>query len=104
MSDNLEHCPNCDHPVDQPINDIWKDPNVKEALKDGRGADDIWVIYCPKCGRAGYYNQGSTFYCRFCNRGWRCSDTFLENHEPVTLADTVTEPTAGYDNETKGKL
>lgn len=103
------HCPNCDHRLDEPINDIWKDPNVKAALKDGRSAEDISVLSCPKCGRWGYYNQGSHFWCRFCKQGWRCC---TEGEEPPTdlpymyfdgftsLADTVTETTDGYDNQT----
>ncbi len=80
------------------MSDIWKDPNVKAALKDGRQPDDIAVLSCPKCGRWGYYNQGSHFYCRHCRAGWYvCSD---DEEPPVdrpcmrpdgftTLADTV---------------
>lgn len=103
MSDNeqplgKEYCPNCDHDLEQPINDIWKDPMVKEALKDGRNADDIWVIRCPTCNRYGYYNQGSHFSCRFCKESWRIDVETFE--EPVTLADTVTKVTDGYDNQT----
>ena len=30
--------------------DIWKDPRVVDALKDGRSADDIMILDCPKCG------------------------------------------------------
>lgn len=26
--------------------DIWKDPRVVEALKEGRGADDIMILDC----------------------------------------------------------
>lgn len=88
--------------------DIWKDPMVKAALKDGRSADDIAVVSCPKCHRWGYYNEGSHFSCRFCNRTWYvCSedqeprpglDMTLDGH--TTLADTVTVTTDGYDNET----
>lgn len=84
-----------------PINDIWKDPNVSEALKDGRSADDIMVIRCPECNRLGYYNQGQVFSCRFGCGSWYCNELFLERNEPVTLADTVTEVTDGYDNESK---
>lgn len=104
------HCPNCDHRLDKPINDIWKDPNVKLALKEGRSADDIMVIDCPKCNRYGYWNQGQYFFCRFCNLEFYCADDdhpgplgirkiFMEN--AITLADTVTVPTDGYDNETQ---
>lgn len=105
------HCPNCDHPLTEPINDIWKDMNVRAALKDGRTPDDIAVLSCPKCGRWGYYNQGSTFWCRFCRQGWEC---LSEGDDPpadrqyllldgfTTLADTVTVTTDGYDNQTLG--
>lgn len=105
-----EPCPNCDHPPDVPINDIWKDPNVKAALKEGRPAEDIAVLSCPKCNRWGYYNQGSRFWCRFCKQGFYCCS---EDEFPPTdarpylyldgfrsLADTVTVTTDGYDNET----
>jgi len=102
-------CPNCDHPLSEPINDIWKDPQVKEALKEGRPADDIAVLDCPECGRWGYYNQGSHFSCRFCDKTW---SVLCEGEEPtegvphlfadsfISLADTVTETTEGYDNRT----
>lgn len=84
--------------------DIWKDPAVKAALKEGRPPDDIAVIACPKCGRWGYYNQGSHFYCRLCRRGWYvCSEgedpptdrpfLYLDGH--TTLADTVSDPVEG---------
>lgn len=62
--------------------DIWKDPAVKLALKEGRRANDIAVLDCPKCGMWGYYNQGSSFSCRFCDQTWRIT----EDMEPVTLA------------------
>lgn len=41
----------------------WDDPNVKAALADGRGAGDIALLWCPHCGQAGYWNQGSHFTC-----------------------------------------
>lgn len=95
--------------MSRPINDIWKDPNVKAALKEGRSADDIAVVRCPKCDRWGYYNEGSHFFCRFCRRGWRVlsEDEPRPDHIPsmridghVTLADTVTVTTDNYDNQT----
>jgi len=79
------------------VNDIWKDPRVKEALKS-RGAEDIAVLACPRCGELGYYNQGSHFTCRFCKQTWSCC---TEDEEPPadrpylylddvrTLADTL---------------
>ena len=60
------------------MSDIWKDPNVKAALKS-RPPDDIAILSCPTCGADGYYNQGSHFTCRFCKRTWYvCS----EDEEP----------------------
>lgn len=108
--DEAVHCPNCDHQPSKPINDIWKDPNVKAALKEGRPAEDIAVLSCPKCGRFGYYNQGSSFWCRFCEQSFYCC---AEDEEPpdrphvyldgfTSLADTVTVTTDGYDNVTLG--
>jgi hypothetical protein len=96
--------------ADQLPNDIWQDHGVKGALKSGRDATDIAVLRCPRCDRWGYYNQGSSFFCRFCKEGWYCCS---ENEEApadrqylrlegfTTLADTVTEPTDGYHNETQ---
>lgn len=90
--------------------DIWKDPNVKAALKEGRSPDDIMVLDCPKCGRYGYWNQGQGFFCRFCNFSFLCVNddhpgplgvrkVFTEH--AITLADTVTITTDGYNNETQ---
>src|SRR5208282_5664126 len=102
-------CPNCGHHLTEPINDIWKDPNVQLALKDGRAPNDVAVLFCPKCGKCGYYNQGSHFYCRFCKQEYYC---ISEGEEPptgfpwlrlddhTTLDDTVTECTEGYNNHT----
>jgi hypothetical protein len=96
-------------PCDEPINDIWKDPNVQAALKDGRPAEDIAVLSCPKCSRWGYYNQGSHFWCRFCKQGWHCVTEGEEAPDDrqymyldgfTSLADTVTVTTDGYDNMT----
>lgn len=92
-------------------NDIWQQLEVKQALKEGRPADDIAVLSCPDCGRWGYYNQGSGFSCRFCNKSWLClaegewqpdgvACIRLEEEGFTTLADTVTETTDGYHNET----
>lgn len=78
--------------------DIWKDPAVKCALKEGRFVDDIRVMECPKCNLWGYYNEGSSFSCRFCDRTWRVTTEMAE--DSITLADTVTVTTDGYHNET----
>lgn len=91
------------------VNDIWKDPEVRAALKDGRAATDIAVLACPKCGRWGYYNQGSHFWCRFCKQGWYCCSEeetppldrqYMRADSFTSLADTITVPTDGYENET----
>lgn len=92
-------------------NDIWRDVNVKARLKEGIPAEDIGVLSCPKCGRWGYYNQGSSFWCRFCDQSFYCCS---EDEEPpdrpyvmldgfTSLADTVTDPTDGYYNETRNR-
>jgi hypothetical protein len=58
----------------KPEKDIWKTPEVKAALQS-RPADDIAVLACPRCGEWGYYNEGSHFSCRFCERTWYvCSE------------------------------
>lgn len=91
-------------------NDIWKDPCVKEALKAGRPAHDIDCLRCPKCNRLGYYNDGSHFSCRFCDLTWYVlsdgekpprGSRFMRADDLVTLADTVTETTSGYHNQTQ---
>jgi len=78
--------------------DIWKDPSVKAALKEGRPADDIMVLACRKCGQWGYYNQGSHFYCRHCKIGYAVlsegeepgdTEPIVYASEAITLADTV---------------
>jgi hypothetical protein len=84
--------------VSKPVNDIWKDPMVQESLKDGRTPNDIAVMSCPKCGRYGYYNEGSHFSCRFCKKHWHVTSEMAD--EAIRLDDTVTETTEGYDNET----
>lgn len=89
--------------------DIWKDPAVKEALREGRSANDIVVLRCPDCNQYGYYNEGSGFSCRFCDltflvmtegeippQGYRT----VMSEDAVRLDDTLTECTEGYDNRT----
>ena len=58
---------------------IWDDPEIKAALSEGRAPDDICVLNCSICGGLGYYNQGTSFYCRYCQRGFTVLD---ENEEP----------------------
>jgi hypothetical protein len=73
--------------------EIWNDPDVRAALKDGRHPDDIAILTCPNCAREGYYNQGSYFSCRGCGVGFYCCS---EEEEPpdgmpwVSLNDVVT--------------
>ncbi len=85
--------------MSKPVNDIWKDPMVKAALKEGRSADDIAVVECPKCYKYGYYNEGSHFSCRFCDRTWYvCGDEepapddgrpYMRLYDQISLADTL---------------
>lgn len=50
----------------------WDDPCVKDALSDGRAPSDIMLLDCPNCGEANYYNEGSHYSCRFCDRDYAC--------------------------------
>ena len=89
--------------------DIWKDPYVKERLKEGRPAWDIAVLRCPECNQFGYYNEGSTFSCRFCDLTFyvvsegedrEVGVRTVSSDEVIRLDDTVTETTDGYHNMT----
>lgn len=53
------------------MQNIWQDPRVIEALKE-RDASDIAVLDCPRCGEAGYYNEGSHFTCLKCDQTFYC--------------------------------
>lgn len=100
------------NPTGELPHDIWKDPCVMAALRE-RAAVDIQVIACPKCNEYGYWNEGSHYSCRFCNRSWFVfseNDTRRKNSncirigddaEPISLADTITDTTEGYDNHTR---
>lgn len=80
--------------------DIWKDPMVQDALKEGRSADDIQVIDCPMCHEYGYWNEGSHFSCRFCKKTWYVYGPDNDHFESISLAETATITTDGYDNQT----
>jgi hypothetical protein len=54
------------------MSDVWLDPRVKDALAQGRAADDICIMECPSCQQLGYYNQGSHFTCLECNVTFNC--------------------------------
>src|ERR1041385_6005446 len=58
---------------------VWSDPRVNEAFKDGRGPDDISVLRCPACLAYSYYNDGSHFTCHRCDAGYTC---ITEDEEP----------------------
>jgi len=60
------------------------DPAVMEAFKEGREADDIWVVYCSDCKAWSYWNQGSHCNCRFCLND-------LDDDEAITMADYWTD-------------
>lgn len=74
----------------KPVPRIDEDETVVAALREGRHADDIWLMDCPYCGTASYWNQGSHFTCRECgsHKGSSTDDAY-------TLADyweTATYP------------
>lgn len=80
------------------MSDIWKDPMVKEALKEGRQPEDIGILRCPECGEFRYYNQGSSFYCDPCDAlFYVCSEDedapeigrYVRLDGFMSLADTV---------------
>jgi hypothetical protein len=58
------------------------DPTVIAALREGRHADDIYLVECINCGAISYYNQGSHAECRNCK-----IDLSDETDEAFTLAD-----------------
>lgn len=49
---------------------VWEDPEVIAAMRVGRQLNDISVLNCPRCGQLSYYNNGSHFYCRHCDKGF----------------------------------
>jgi len=61
---------------------IEDDETVIEALRQGRLADDIWLIDCPWCGVPSYYNEGFHCTCRICGR-----EIGQYSDEARTLAD-----------------
>lgn len=73
----------------EPPRSIWDDPNVKDALKNGREPSDISLICCGGCGLYGYYNDGSHFTCSECD--WSASgetlDMLIDNGEVVSLEE-----------------
>jgi len=60
-------------------------PGVIEALREGRYPDDIMLLECRKCGRLGYYNQGSGFGCHNCGASYAVSEEDCDN--AITLQD-----------------
>ncbi len=47
---------------------IEYDPTVMAAFREGRHANDIWLVDCPDCGVPSYWNQGSHAECRICGK------------------------------------
>ena len=39
---------------------------IREAMRDGRGPDDICIVFCDRCNSVVYYNQGSHCSCEWC--------------------------------------
>ena len=72
---------------------IDEDETVVAAIREGRHANDIWLLDCPYCGVPSYYNQGSHFTCRVCDRtiGVADDDSLTNNQisadDAYTLAD-----------------
>jgi len=58
------------------------DPTVIEAFREGRHANDIYIVYCPWCNWWSYYNQGSHASCRNCER-----DLTPQIADTITVAD-----------------
>lgn len=82
--------PDDDRPDGRPIPaNPWEDPNVKQALQDGREPNDIMLCQCLKCHGYSYYNQGSHFTCYWCN--WSVSgrrlDSLLVDGECLSLEE-----------------
>jgi hypothetical protein len=69
----------------------YDDPNVRQAIADGRQPSEISLIACPRCGVYGYYNDGSHWTCRDEKCGYRASgrkmDMLIDNGEVTTLDD-----------------
>lgn len=65
----------------------WDDPNVKQALKEGRGPGDIAVLCCERCANFSYYNQGSHFTCGVCGKSVSGRNLDALAEEIMTLAD-----------------
>jgi hypothetical protein len=78
---------------EQKIPRIEDDKTIIAAIREGRHADDIYLLDCPWCGVPSYYNQGSHFTCRVCDRTVHVSDddsgsaTSVDADEMYTLAD-----------------
>ena len=47
---------------------VEDDETIIAAILEGRHADDIYLLDCPWCRVPSYYNQGSHFTCRICER------------------------------------
>jgi hypothetical protein len=66
------------------------DPNVVAAIHEGRHAEDIMLLDCPWCGVPSYWNEGSHFTCRACDRTISvCDDDSFRNTQ-VEAADAYT--------------
>jgi hypothetical protein len=66
----------------------WDDPNVIQALRDGRTPSDISLLCCVRCGRYSYYNEGSHFSCQWCD--WSAKGAALDrllDADLITLDD-----------------
>jgi hypothetical protein len=81
---NFRHHPES-YLSEKPVPRIDDDETVVEAIREGRHADDIYLLDCRYCGVASYYNQGSHFTCRVCHRTVDVNDEWSQ--EAITLAE-----------------
>lgn len=69
---------------------IEDDETVIAAIREGRHAEDIWLINCPWCAVPSYYNQGSHFTCRVCDRTVNVVDDDSGRNTDVSAEDAFT--------------
>ena len=75
--------------TEYPHRSAWDDPNVKQALAEGRSPMDVALLCCTNCGNYGYYSQGSHFTCSVCDHSasGHKLNCLIEDGELMTLDD-----------------
>lgn len=63
---------------------------IVAAIREGRHADDIQLFDCPYCGVPSYYNEGSHFSCRVCERTFGVIDDDSGRNNDINLDDVYT--------------